>query len=53
MAQTFQKNLKSFSVIGKVREGCETNDSFAHYSTKLTTNEMVPSEHTLFSFSGD
>lgn len=40
MAQTFQKNFKSFSVIGKVREGCKTNDSFAHYSTKLTTNEM-------------
>lgn len=40
MAQTFQKNFKSFSMIGKVKEGCKTNDSFAHYSTKLTTNEM-------------
>lgn len=28
-------------MIGKVREGCKMNDSFAHYSTKLTTNEMA------------
>lgn len=40
VAQTFQKNFKSFIVMGKVREGCETNDSSAHYSTKPATNEM-------------
>lgn len=46
MAQTFQMNFKSFSVIGKVREGCKMN---AHYSTKLTTNEMC-SVRTYFVF---
>lgn len=46
MAQTFQKNFKSFSVIGKVREGCKMN---AHYSTKLATNEMC-AVRTYFAF---
>lgn len=40
VAQTFQKNFKSFIAMDKVREGCKKNDSSAHYSTKLATNEM-------------